>query len=34
VGIPEVKRTLARPAHKWANNIKLNLQEMRREGMD
>ena len=34
VGNPEVRRPLARPAHKWENNIKMNLQEVGRGGMD
>jgi hypothetical protein len=34
VGTPEVNRHLARPEHKWENNIKMNLQEVRRGGMD
>ena len=33
-GDPDVKRPLARPAHKLENNIIVNLQEVGREGMD
>ena len=34
MGTPEVNRQLARPGHRWENNIKMNLQEVRRGGMD
>jgi len=34
VRAPEVNRPLARPAHRWENNIKMNLQEVKRGGMD
>ena len=26
-GKPELRRQLARPRHKWENNIRINLQE-------
>ena len=29
VGKPEGRRPLGRPRHRWEDNIKLNLQEMR-----
>jgi len=31
---PEGKRPLGRPRHKWVENIKMNLQDVRRGGMD
>jgi len=31
VGIPEEKRPLGRPRHKWEDNIKIDVSEM---GMD
>jgi hypothetical protein len=34
VGKPEGKRPLGRPCHRWDNNIKLDLQEVGRRGMD
>jgi len=34
VGIPERKRPLGRPRSRWEDNIKMDLQEMGREGMD
>jgi hypothetical protein len=34
VGKPEGKRPLGRPRHRWEDNIKINLQEVRCEGMD
>jgi hypothetical protein len=34
VGKPEGKRPLGRPKHRWENNIKMDLQEMRCGGMD
>ena len=34
VGKPEGKRPLWRPRRKWEDNIKMDLQEMGREGMD
>jgi hypothetical protein len=34
VGKPEGKRPLGSPWSGWEDNIKLNLQEMRCEGMD
>jgi hypothetical protein len=33
VGIPERKRPLGRPRTRWEDNIKMDLQEMAREGM-
>jgi hypothetical protein len=32
--IPEGKRPLVRPRPKWKDNIKMDLQEMGRWGMD
>ena len=34
VGKPEGKRPLGRPSHRWEDNIKMDLQEVDREGMD
>jgi hypothetical protein len=34
VGKPEGKRTLGRPRHRWKDNIKMDLQEVRCGGMD
>jgi hypothetical protein len=34
VGKPEGKRQLGRPRHRWEDNIKMDLQEVRCEGMD
>jgi hypothetical protein len=34
VGKPEEKIPLGRPMHKWEDNIKMDLQEVRSEGMD
>ena len=34
VGKPEGMRPLGRPRRSWEDNIKMNLQEIRREGMD
>jgi hypothetical protein len=34
VGKPEGKRLLERPRHRWEDNIKTNLQEMRCWVMD
>jgi hypothetical protein len=34
VGIPEGKRPLGRPRCKWEDDIKMDLQEMRRGSMD
>jgi hypothetical protein len=34
VGKPEGKRLLGRPKHRWQDNIKMDLQEVRCEGMD
>jgi len=33
VGKPEGKRPLGRPKHRWEDNIKMDLQELRCEGM-
>jgi hypothetical protein len=34
VGKPEGKRPLGRPRRRWEDNIKTDLQEVGREGMD
>jgi len=34
VGKPEVKRPLGRPRRRWDVNIKMDLQEVERRGMD
>jgi hypothetical protein len=34
VGKPEGKIPLGKATHRWENNIKMNLQAMRWEGMD
>jgi hypothetical protein len=34
VGKPEGKRPLRRSRHRWENNIKMDLQEVEREGVD
>jgi hypothetical protein len=34
VGKPERKRPLGRPRRRWEDNIKMDLQEVRCEGMD
>jgi hypothetical protein len=34
VGKPEGMRPLGRPWRSWEDNIKMNLQEIRREGID
>jgi hypothetical protein len=34
VGTPEGKRPLGRPRCRWMNNIKMNLREVGRDGMD
>jgi hypothetical protein len=34
VGKPEGKRPLGRPRHRWADNIKIILGEIRWDGMD
>ena len=34
VGKPEVKRPLGRPRRRWADNIKMDLQEVGFGGMD
>ena len=34
VGKPEGKRSLGGPRRRWENNIKMDLQEVGREGMD
>ena len=33
-GKPEGKRPLGRPRHKWEDNVKMDLQEVRDGGMD
>ena len=34
VGKPEGKRPLGKPRRKWEDNIKMDLQEVRCEGVD
>jgi hypothetical protein len=34
VGKPEGKRPLGRPRRRWAHNIKMDLRELGRGGMD
>ena len=34
MGKPEGKRPLGRPRHRWEDNIKMDLQEVRCGGMD
>jgi hypothetical protein len=34
VGRPEGKRTLARPRCRWVDNIKMDLREIGRDGVD
>jgi hypothetical protein len=34
VGKPEGKRPLVRPRRRWVNNIKIDLREIRWDGMD
>jgi hypothetical protein len=34
VGKPEGKRPLGRPRHRWEDNIRMDLQEVRCGGMD
>ena len=34
VGKPRGKRPLGRPRHRWEDNIKMDLQEVRCGGMD
>jgi len=34
VGKPEGKRPLGRPRHRWEDNIKMDLQEVRCGGVD
>jgi len=34
VGKPERKRQLGRPRRRWEDDIKMDIQEMGREGMD
>ena len=34
VGKPERKRPIGRPRRRWEDNIKMDLQEVRCEGMD
>jgi hypothetical protein len=34
VGKPEGKSPMGRPRHRWESNIKMDVQEVRCEGMD
>jgi hypothetical protein len=34
VGKPEGKRPLGRPRHKWGDNIRMDLTDIRWEGVD
>jgi hypothetical protein len=34
VGMPEGKRLLGRPRHRWVDNIKMDLREMGWTGMN
>ena len=34
VGTPEGKRPLVRPRHRWEEDIKMDVQEVGREGMN
>jgi hypothetical protein len=34
VGKPEGRTPLGRPRRRWVDNIKMDLREMRRDGMD
>ena len=34
MGKPEGKKPLGRPRHKWQDNIKMDLEEVRCGGMD
>jgi hypothetical protein len=34
MGKPEGKRPMGKPRRRWEDNIKMDLQEMRCEGMD
>jgi hypothetical protein len=34
VGKPEGNRSLGRPRRKWADNIKIDLREIKWDGMD
>jgi hypothetical protein len=34
VGNPEGKRPLGRPRRRWVDNIKINLREIKWDGMD
>jgi hypothetical protein len=34
VGKPEGKRPLGRPRRRWVDNIKMDLRQMRWDGMD
>jgi hypothetical protein len=34
VGKPEGKRPLGRPRRRWVDNIKMDLREIRGDGMD
>jgi hypothetical protein len=33
VGKPEVRRPLGKPRHRWVDNIKMELGEIRRDGV-
>jgi len=33
-GLPEVKRPLGRPRHRWKDNIKMDLEAVECGGMD
>jgi hypothetical protein len=34
VGMPEGRRSLGRPRHRWEDNFRMDLQEVGWEGMD
>jgi hypothetical protein len=34
IGKSEVKRKVGRPGHRWEDNIKIDLREIRLEGVD
>jgi hypothetical protein len=34
VGMPEGKRPLGRPRHRWVNNIEMELREIGWDGLD
>jgi len=34
VGKPDRKRLLGRPDHRWEDNMKIEIEEMRSEGID